>query len=125
MKTSFSTFLVLMLALFIWACHADNEEDLFPEEMTKSLDSNKVVSYSMEIEPIINAKCATSGCHVAGGTGNGHLTNYNEVKLKVDNGSLRNRVLNDPRNPMPPSGALPNSEKDLIRLWLDQGAKNN
>lgn len=85
------------------------------------------VSYSATIKTIIDTKCAISGCHVAGGNGNGDFTTYAGVKAKIgtNNDPFNNRlfVLGD----MPQAGSptLTDDEKQKIKCWLEAGALNN
>lgn len=83
------------------------------------------ITYAKHIKPIIDNNCATPGCHVSGGSGNGDFTGYSGVLTKVNNGSFKNRVFDSPNNPMPASGMLPQKQLDLIKCWLDKGALNN
>jgi hypothetical protein len=85
------------------------------------------VSYKKHIEPIINLNCAISGCHDATASGGAILTSYALVKDKADAGRIKARVL-DGVNGFMPSGdpdGLPQNQKDLIKCWLDKGARNN
>ena len=79
-------------------------------------------SYSSGILPVINANCTSSGCHNAGSV-NGDFTIYAGIKLKVDNGSINNRVV--VQKNMPPSGALSVDNLNKIKCWLNSGAPNN
>jgi uncharacterized membrane protein len=83
------------------------------------------MSYSTDIQPIIAAKCATSGCHVAGGTGVGDFSTYTDLKAKVDGGQINNRVYQV--KDMPPAGnpQLSQDELDRLKCWIQQGAQNN
>lgn len=101
------------------SCYYDNEEELYGNAPCDV--SN--VSYAESIEPIIQSKCATSGCHVAGGTGNGLLESYANVKAKVDNGSMFNRVV-DLRD-MPPGSPMDDCQVLLFETWINDGAPNN
>ena len=112
---------LLLITLFLGAilngCYYDVEEELYPVVVVDS------ATYTTDIRPIINASCAISGCHIPGGTGVGDFTSYEGVKLKVDQGSFRTRVL-DQRN-MPPGFALIGSDLQKIEIWLNDGALNN
>ena len=101
------------------SCYKDNEEYLYGEIDCDVTD----VSFSNDIMPILNASCATVGCHIAGGSGNGEFMNYTQVFTKVENGSLMNRVvvLGD----MPPSGALTDCQISHFEQWINDGAPNN
>ena len=81
------------------------------------------ITYTSHIKTFIDGSCAVAGCHDAGSL-NGDLTTYQNVRLKVDDGTIRNRVLI--LHDMPPSptpGLLP-TRCDLQRLekWLNDGA---
>ncbi|MEQ8907855.1 MAG: hypothetical protein RIC95_01570 [Vicingaceae bacterium] len=123
---------ILVLLSSLWSCTYDNEEELFDEidqqvNQNQNQDTSKAaISFQADVQPIIQANCATSGCHnavtVAGG---GNFTTYAGIKAKVDNGSFENRVI--VRQDMPPSNKTPlsNSEIDLLKDWLEAGAPNN
>lgn len=82
------------------------------------------VSYAAEIAPLINAQCI--GCHTPGGGGAGDFSTYEGFKLKVDNGSVNNRVITMKDMPTPGSGfTLTNAERQKISCWIEQGAPNN
>ncbi|MGB0177052.1 MAG: hypothetical protein ACPF9D_07795 [Owenweeksia sp.] len=92
------------------------------------------VYYSRDIQPILNANCAYSGCHDAATSTDGvNLSTYASVTSTADvrpfdpDGSDIYEVLVetdvDKRMPfgMPP---LPNDQIALIRKWIQQGALN-
>lgn len=111
--------LLLLLSLSFTACYFDNEEELYGP-VTCDVSS---VTYATDIVPIINTSCATSGCHVAGGSGPGDFTTYTGLKAKVNNGSFENRVL--VQKNMPPSGPLSDCTEAKLQKWIDDGALNN
>ena len=80
------------------------------------------VTYTLTVKPIMDASCTTSGCHSAG-SGNGDYTTYAGLKAKVDNGSFKQRVLEDKN--MPPGGPLSAETLEKLQCWLDAGAPNN
>ena len=114
MKPTISILLILLLS----SCYYDNEETLYPLE---SNCGNANISYTADIKAIIDANCATSGCHV-NNTGRTLLTQYSEVKAIADNGQLADRVL--VRKDMPPSGPLSTCDQQKIRAWIDNGTPN-
>jgi hypothetical protein len=79
------------------------------------------VSYSTEIESIIAANCATSGCHVSGSSVPNFST-YSGVASRAQ--SIKQRTAN---GSMPPSSRpdLTPQQIQLISCWVDDGAKNN
>lgn len=95
------------------------------------------VSYSSDIQPLFNANCAGSNCHV-GGTANGlSLENYTSlmnggnsgavVLSGNPDGSIIVRRLEGNIQPQMPlgRGALPQNEIQLIRDWITHGAHDN
>ena len=80
------------------------------------------ISYKTDIEWIIDVACAQAGCHHNNSV-NGDFTAYEGVKQKVDNGSLWFRVL--VTRDMPPSITLDSTQLDVIKVWIEEGAKDN
>ena len=114
--------LIVLIGLNLNACYYDKEETLYPNKFVVDTSS---VSYATRVKPIIDGKCATSGCHDAsasGGNGGGvKLTNYAEVFAKKD----RIKVRSIDEKTMPTAGPLSSSEISILQRWLDQGAQNN
>jgi len=83
------------------------------------------VTFSGVVLPIIENKC--KGCH--SGTapqGNVLLTNYDQTKALVDDGSLMGTLNNTGGYAvMPPAGKLPDCEIQQIEAWVNNGASNN
>lgn len=118
-----TSFLCILLALFFYSCH--NDKGLLPPVPLPAPGSSNAcdsVKYSVDVVPVINAQCATSGCHDAGNP-NGDYTTYAGVKAKVDNGSFNNRVfiLKD----MPQGTTLSAADYNKLKCWYDKGALNN
>lgn len=108
-----------MITILTISCYKDKEDLLYGN----SNCDTTTVSFATDILPIIQNSCATVGCHVMGGSGNGLFENYNQVKAKVDNGSFRQRVI--VTKDMPPSSPLSDCQIQHITKWLDNGAPNN
>lgn len=113
----FSFFIIIILVL--QSCYNDNEEEIYGD-----LDCNTAdVSYTNHVGPIINSSCATTNCHVSGGSGPGDFTNFNELEAKINDGSFENRVI--VQKTMPPNSELSDCDLQTIQAWLDAGALNN
>jgi hypothetical protein len=108
--------------LMLSSCYYDNEEELYEYYNQQNVCDTTAVSFANDIMPMIQGNCVT-GCHVAGGSGNGIFENYAEVKAKVDNGSMNNRVV--VARDMPPSGALTSCQILQMQAWILNGAPNN
>ncbi|HEY0356434.1 MAG TPA: c-type cytochrome domain-containing protein, partial [Flavisolibacter sp.] len=104
-----------------------------PPSVTCSPDT---VYFQQQVLPIIVSNCSMSGCHDAASHQDGVvLTNYNSIMNtgEVNPGNPGNSKIwevitdNDPsdRMPPPPQAALTQEQKDIVRKWIMQGAKNN
>ncbi|HEX4338164.1 MAG TPA: fibronectin type III domain-containing protein [Polyangiaceae bacterium] len=125
------------------------------DKNTAELGLSTLVSFADDVQPIFTANCALPTCHVPGNPPQGQILQagfaYNSIvgQLAGENPNLK-RI--DPTNSdplksylylkitggvgisgssMPPSDAqnsrrpLNDNEKNTIRLWIVQGAKNN
>jgi hypothetical protein len=77
------------------------------------------VFYANQIRPIIDTNCQISNCHGSNGSIPTFAT-YDNVKNNAQGIKFRTSA-----KTMPPSGALPDSDIQLIANWVDQGAPNN
>ncbi len=118
-------FLALLLGISFIAssCYYDKEDVLYENYYAQNQCDTVNVSFSNDIMPIIQGNCATTGCHVQGGSGPGIFVNYNGMMEKVNNGSFEKRVLIEKN--MPPSAPLSDCQQAIIRAWLKAGAPNN
>jgi hypothetical protein len=111
--------LLFILTILLQSCYNDSEEAIYG---VVDCDVTNV-TYSTDVAPIINSSCATTGCHVSGGSGPGNFNDFNELSAKIADGSFQNRVL--VQMTMPPSVPLQDCELDLIQAWIDNGALND
>lgn len=94
--------------------------------------STEEVCFDTQVEPIIIANCAYSGCHDAVSRREGvDLSNYEkiistgEVNAGNANKSELYKVLKAKgEKRMPPSGKLNDEEIQVIYDWIEQGAEN-
>lgn len=112
--------LMLLLPFTVVGCYYDNEEELYPF----SACNTQNVTWSADIQPIIQLRCATPSCHVVGGQ-TPDLSTYAGVKAQADAGRIKARVIDRTPSSMPPSGALPACDQQLIDAWLAAGAPQN
>ena len=130
-------FLSLGTAFFMSSCYYDNFKELRPQgAIPQPCDSVGVISYSLQIAPIMAASC-TQNCHnPTASSGSRDLTDYAQVSDAAlnngvnpgDGGPLYGTMSWDPNygNDMPKNGSKV-SECDLakIRKWAQAGALNN
>lgn len=113
--------LVVSISLAFTGCYYDNEQELYPGAAT--CDTTVPVTFSGTIKPLIQNRCAVSGCHA--GSQSPDLRNDQTIKQHADNGSLKARVIDRIPPAMPPGGPLPPCEIQQLQAWLDQGAPMN
>lgn len=106
-------------------------------DTTKTNDCDPdTVYFENDILPLLVSNCATSGCHdQATGSKGVRLNNYaniintGDVRPGNPNGSDLYEVItetrNDKRMPRPPAAPLSQTQINLIKKWIEQGAKNN
>jgi hypothetical protein len=96
--------------------------------------STDTVYFRNVILPLIQSSCAMSNCHdINSGGEQQPLVSYNTIRPNVVAGSASNSKLykklfeTDPQDRMPPApnSPLTQEQKDLIKKWIDQGAKDN
>ena len=75
------------------------------------------VSFSGFIKPLIETKCAITGCHADTET---HLTNYTEIKAKAS--QIKTKTGN---GTMPKTGSITSEEISKIACWVNEGALDN
>lgn len=104
--------LVIAVAIF-YSCAKDKARpEATPEPCTP-------VSFANDVMPVINAHCVS--CHNSASSYS-PLEDYNTVKLRFDDGSLKQKVLID--KSMPPGG-MSAEEVQKIRCWIEQGGLDN
>ena len=90
------------------------------------------VCYTRDIGPIFLRSCGTTGCHDTQRAKGGYsFTDYTSVMKAItpfnSQKSTAYKAITGKGfvQLMPPSGALSENERILIRVWIDQGAENN
>jgi hypothetical protein len=106
------------LVLLLTGCYYDKEAVLYP---TATDCSSLNVSFSRDIQPLIQSRCAVSGCHDASsGNKGGPFTTYTQIQFKASN--IKVQVVS---GNMPQGGTLTAAQIKLISCWVDGGAVNN
>lgn len=88
------------------------------------------VCFTRDVLPIINSNCAMAKCHDAITHSEGfNLTTYQGVMKGIKAGSPSTssiyREINSNAMPQSPFNKLSDTMKSIIRLWIQQGAKNS
>lgn len=86
------------------------------------------ICFTEQVLPIFQNSCSTSGCH-DGQRGESRyvFTDYANIMKAITPGNAEKskayRAMIDAFQVMPPNNPLPESKRTLIRLWIEQGAK--
>lgn len=100
------------------SCYYDTEQVLYPAAV--SCDG-AAASFSVDVAPLIQSRCATAGCHAAGSSNSGGpLTSYSQIKYMA--ASIRSSVIT---GIMPQGSTLSSNEIKTIICWIDNGSANN
>lgn len=106
---------IMLIAFF--SCTKDKGK--VPAPVAPTYDCS-TVHFSQDIKPLIDSKCIA--CHSASYLC-GDLITYDDVKIKVDNGTLMQKVVRD--KTMPPGNPLTEEELQQFKCWLENGGNNN
>ena len=113
---------LLFTIVTLSSCYYDNEEELYPDYLNPC--DTLPATYTNNVKAIIDANCATSGCHTGvAPTGGLFLDTYQQVSAIALNGDLSNRVI--VQKNMPPSGPLSNCDMETLQNWINAGAPEN
>ena len=83
-------------------------------------------TFSEDIQPIIQTKCAVSGCHNGDMGPDLNWTDFDEFHKRASSGLVKYRVTHRIMPPAEsPAGALTQEQINAIACWADQGALNN
>ena len=83
-------------------------------------------SFADDIRPIIESKCAISGCHNGDMGPDLNWTNFDKFHQRVESGLVKYRVSHRIMPPsFSPEGPLTQEQINAIACWSDQGALNN
>lgn len=112
-------------------------------DASKSAGPDRPVQFSVDVHPLLKTSCATSGCHNGISKAAGlSMESWEELLQGSENGavvvayrSVKSHLVQHMNTDssvapvaaplMPPSGALPRTELEIIMRWIDEGAKND
>lgn len=108
------------------SCYYDDPPEALPFDCGE-------VSFSTHIVPILEASCATSGCHdgsrvpdLRANVSWNKLVSGGYVNLSVPEESTFFKTVEYIENPMPPGGIqLSELNRELILCWISEGALND
>lgn len=124
LKTTKLSLVILIFSIAFTSCYYDTEEELYPN-IRNNCDSVKG-SYSLEVEPLINAQCRS--CHNSSFSSGGvNLEGYENVKQATLNGTVLESIQHEAGvSPMPQgTPKLDDCILKAVESWKNQGAPNN
>lgn len=94
---------------------------------TTVCDTSAAVLFSTTVKPIMDAKCATSGCHNANAAAGHALHTYAGVKACVNSGRFLGSINHAGGYKAMPQGGNKLDQCDInkIQKWVNAGALNN
>ena len=110
-------FMITPLILLVNSCkHEGIPADQLPQ-----------ICFQTEVLPIFQNSCGTTGCHSSGGGHGYNFTDYSGIMKAITAGNADKseayQAITSTFQLMPPDNALPASKRTIIRLWIEQGAK--
>jgi uncharacterized membrane protein len=118
-KFNFLIGVVVTSCLFA-SCYYDKEEVLYPSSNVDCVTLN--ATFTSKVKPIIQAKCATSGCHNASSAAAGViLESHSQISSKA--ARIKQRAVIE--RTMPIGFSLTDTERNTLQCWIDAGAPNN
>lgn len=119
MHNARATLLLLAAVLLVLpGCYYDNEEELYPNSFCDTAN----VTWSSDIQPLIQSNCAIPGCHVPGAQSPA-LNSYSAVQANA--AAIKGVIADGAPFFMPPSGKLPACDQQKVADWVSRGALEN
>lgn len=116
-------FMVIVLMMFFTSCE---------KEVMGECNIEGLVSYGVQVQPIIQQTCAVTGCHGFFNEAPFQLLTHQQVDSAVIFGNLLFSIKHQSPYPMPRiDPLLPEAYKmsdsliTIIECWINQGRKNN
>ena len=120
---------LIIIVLSISSCTFDTSDMIIP---APPVSDTIIVSFTNDIVPILQTYCYGTGnqlCHVSNSNqfAVGDFTICSELRDRALSGVLASRIFS-PNGGMPPSYSnspttLSDSAKQILELWIEQGAK--
>lgn len=119
---SYLTFVLLALLSINFSLTSCDNDKLEPIPEPEFCDTI-VVSYQLNIKPIVDTYCAYSGCH--DGSAPGVYSSYEGMLGNLESGKITERSIQT--RDMPPSYStpgfetLPEEEYNMLTCWIEKG----
>lgn len=105
-------------------CYKENAEDAYAPAPGGCDTTN--VTFNGVIKPIIDAKCATSGCHLGSAFTGFDLSTHGGIAYSIGQGVFMPAINHTGPSPMPKGqDKLDDCTIAKIQKWVNDGAPNN
>ena len=121
LKSSFAAILLTISILLAASCRYDKAELLNPPSSGPVNCATSPATFRADILPLITSKCATPYCHNTDASGGIVLQNYTEISAAK--ARIYERAVIE--KSMPLNFPLQPAEINLLKCWIDNGAKDN
>ena len=126
MKRLFYTGIIFVMSISFTGCYKDV---IFPEAAIDPDGPPQLVSFKMDIAPMLNSKCALSGCHVSGAhkpylpsdVSYQQMVNGGFVNTILPKESTVYKMINGEMREYIPAAA----DRQKVYDWIRNGALNN
>ena len=135
MRKNFLYTIILATLFFATVLFISCDDTITNNDIDQVVIPSKNVSYAKYIQPVFNVKCTSSGCHNEESMAGGYsLTSWSNAVVPgiVDPGSVETSRLvwriegqGYPLMPPPTRGYLTPNQREGIKTWIREGAKNN
>lgn len=118
----------LVIVTGMASCYKDNAEDMYPSGGSSGPNCDTTnVTFSAVVKPIIDAKCATAGCHFDASVSGIDLFHYSGVAAVANSGKLLAAITHNGQASFMPKGQpkLDDCTIAKITAWVQAGAPNN
>lgn len=133
MKIKYTIGLVLLMGISLGSCI--HEPMIYPEDPGDTTEPGCVddglICFESSVLPIFLSSCARVGCHDSQSHEEGYVLNtYNNVLKKgirpgdANDSKIYEVLFESGDDRMPPDAPLSQAQKDSIKVWINQGAKN-
>lgn len=116
----FSALLILSLSTVMFTVNSCKHDGVPADQLEQ-------ICFTDQVLPIFQNSCGTSGCHDSRGEAGYVFTDYTSIMKAINPGnadkSKAYQAITSTFQLMPPNNALPIGKRTLIRLWIEQGAK--
>ncbi|MEM6720426.1 MAG: hypothetical protein AAF611_13960 [Bacteroidota bacterium] len=114
---------LIALSVVVVALYNCTTNTLAEEEIADLPPIVESITYDEDVAPIFADNCV--GCHSGPSPTAGFaIDGYANARAGVEQGNVIDRI-NDASNPMPPSGLMAPTDRQIIQQWADDGFLEN